>query len=274
MEKIVFLALPLAMMASSARADLSYAQTMTMNMPVAAGKPAPPASVMSGFNVSTKHLFKGELRRTETQAMGNSMVFLNRCGSTQSTELDNTNRIYTTRAPGDKKTGQMPGQSQSGKPLKISMNVKNLGVSSWKGQKANRFLIDVTVTTEKGTLKNSIEQWNSTMPMPTCKSGSWEETYRKMPMFNGAKTFTVNNVKVAAQMGSFVPLAQKISMNGRLIGTLKTNNLSTKTLPAALFGVPAGYRKVSPAEFDAAAKKRMMDKMGDILGKFKMPQKP
>jgi hypothetical protein len=59
-----------------------------------------------------------------------------------------------------------------------------------------------------------------------------------------------------------VPLRTRvIGEGGKVSSESRSANMSRAKLPASLFQIPAGFKKVSKAEFDAASQKAMIEAM-------------
>jgi hypothetical protein len=244
--------------ALSAHADLSYTQTTDTVM-----------SKMMGGPTASKMWMKGSTTRTETAVLGNKIVIIT--SGNKITQLDPVSKTYVVGSP-----NAMPGMPAGGKrpggPSDVTVAVKKLPAQTVRGVLAPHWRVDMQMkmNTPQGArnMKIGTEVWNSKTPYPmTAASGN--SALKTLPanlssMFGG-QVKVKGDVKSLGSAYATVPLRMKIFMNDKQFATTETSNISTKTLPASLFAVPAGYRKVTQEQWSQQQRAAMMSKMGGMM---------
>ncbi|RYG66150.1 DUF4412 domain-containing protein, partial [bacterium] len=250
----------LASTAVAARADLSYTQTTTTSF----------GSMMPGAgNLKTKTWVKGNASRNETNVMGQQIIMLTKAGSSI-TQIDPASKTYVVNSVGAGGRTRPGGMRPPGAPSDVTVTVKKLGVEKVRGINAPHWRLEMLMKmkTKQGTrnMNMTTEIWSSTTPYPNVGKGSGLD---KLPenvrgMF-GSGMKIKGDVKNMGAAYATVPLRMKMFMNGNSFGTTDTTNISTKTLPASLFTVPAGYRKVTQTQWDTRQRETMMKKMQGMM---------
>lgn len=243
------------MCATGARADLSYTQTMSLG------------------GVAINSAFKGKMRRVETSAFGQKNIMISQCGSAQITRVAPSLKIYTSESPLAKKTANpMMNQLKS-----MSVVLKDLGNAKVGAQNARHWKIVNTMTMKNGkTMPVTVEIWSGPTAIPSCPQDT-KNMQMALQNMGGLSQFMGGKMKISGDSKALtpfmvrVPLKMTVAMNAMAMGTLQTSAISQKNLSATLFAVPAGYKKVTPAQFDAALAKEMRAKMGAMMGGMGMP---
>jgi hypothetical protein len=243
--------------ALTAHADLSYTQTTDTAM-----------NSMMGGPMASKMWIKGSSTRTESAVFGNKIVIISSGGKIS--QLDPVSKTYVVGSP-----GSMPGTPAGGKaagPSEVSVSVKKLPAQTVRGMLAPHWRVDMQMkmNTPRGSqnMKIGTEVWNSKTPYPM-NSVSGGAALKNLPAslgsIFGGKVKVKGDVKSLGSAYATVPLRMKIFMNDKQFGVTETSNISTKNLPASLFAVPAGYRKVTAAQWSQRQRAAMMSKMGGMM---------
>jgi hypothetical protein len=251
-------------LAVPAHADLSYVQTATS----AFGNMMP-----GGGAMKTKVWFKGGSTRSESAGFGNQTIVVTRVGGS-SIQIDPKSKTYAIfPSAASAVRGMMP----AGAPNNMTVSVKKLGSEKIRGINAPHWRVNMLmkVKTPGGTqpMNMATDVWGSTTPLPTQANSSSQQLPAAM------KTMFGNNFKIKGDLKSMgaayrtVPLRMKMSMNGNTLTTIETTNISTKTLPASLFNVPAGYKKISSAEWTKRQQAAMRKMMQGMMKKMPRPQR-
>lgn len=254
--------------AATAHADLSYTQTTS----------SPFSAMMGGAGgPSTRTFYKGGAMRMEMNMMGTKTIMLTGGANGSTTQIDPVSKTYTVSNGMPK----MPtGVRRNMGATELTVSVRKLGFANVRGVRAPHWIVDMAMkmSSPQGTrtMKMGTEVWSSTTPIPTVP-GAGQTALKKLPA-NLTAMFG-NNIKIKGDIKNMgaayatVPLRMKILMNGQTFATTETTDISTKTLPASLFTVPAGYKQVTPAQFSQRQQQAMRQKMnGMFKGMPGMPQ--
>jgi hypothetical protein len=237
--------------AVAAHADLSYTQTTS----------SPFGSMMPGGGaMKTKTWVKGTTSRIETGGFSGQAIMITRDAGKSITHIDPATKTYTILTNPTNPTGiKFPFG-----PSEMTVTVKKLGTEKVRGVNAPHWRIDMLtkVKTQNGTrpMKMSTDIWNSNI-VNSAQNTSTEKMPAMMKAMFGANLKMNGDLKGMQAAYRTVPLRMTMSMNGNTMSTTETTNISTKPVPASFFSVPAGYKKISAAEWSKrqqAAMRKMM----------------
>jgi hypothetical protein len=223
-----------------AYADLSYTQTTT--------------GVQTTLTGSTKTItmVKGDVARVETEFFGNPIVILTWANG-DITQFAPDSKIVTV----SKKSDVTETKDAAEPAVEMDVKVLNLGVQTLRGAKAAHWRVDFAMTLPGNATSPasalSTEIWSSTTPFP--QPARTSASSQDLPI--GLRAMVAGDVKVKGDLKGIsaayatVPLRTKASVDGKVLATAETSDISTKPLPASLFTVPEGYREVSQDEWRA-----------------------
>ncbi len=258
MKKSLLL-LPLLASCGVARADLSYTQTTSSPFSAAAG-------------VTSKVYSKGDSNRTEAQAFGRKMITIS-SGAKRVIQIDPATKTYTVSNGGSAAVAKsmMPMGSKT-PPINMTVAARKVGVETVRGIKSPHYRIDMNMqaNTPRGpqTVKVGMDVWGSNVAVPTSAKTRADalqnlpDTFRTM---FGSSAKVKGNLKGMGAAFATVPLRMKMTMNGQTLATTETSAISTKPLPASLFAVPARYRAVSNAQFNATQQAALRKSMAALM---------
>jgi hypothetical protein len=256
-----------------AHADLKYTTETEI-----AGMPA-------GVPKSTMvRMVKPNLERIETvQKIGPASiqtVMLRDCKKNQSIQLDPQLKIYTVMPALLDSNGRMStrgsGGASTGK-MSITYAVKDLGSETIINRKTRHYSVAFTMQSSgcagTGKISSKQEIWVSDVRGASpCKfdrdmiPGMAAVTHRNCKI----KVETKGDAKKYGVIMDGLILRQKTYNGNTLLSTQEVTALSQSKLNDSLFKVPAGYKKVSPQEFQKLRSKAMLQ--GGMGGMFKLPQ--
>jgi hypothetical protein len=252
--------------AGAARADLKYTQETTM-----AGN--------ENYKSITMRAVKPNFERTESSAdMGvykSQDVTIRECGKKQTIKLAPDLKIYAIVPDGNAAAGGAPstsGSNNSGKPttgkMVMKYSVQDLGVEEVAGYKCRHYTVEMTTTSSgcagNGTTNMKYEYWVSDIRQPNlCPNDASYGSVSEAMSRHDCKIEVVQQGDVQAynEMNKGLVVKQIIYNGDKPMMTMTMTSLSQAKLGDELFAVPAGYKKVTPDEFDKQKQAAMMKAM-------------
>lgn len=259
--------------AGAARADLTTTTEITI-----AGMPTGiPKS-------STVRMVKTNYERIETSqqigATTTKTVMLRDCKKNQSIQLDPKLKIYAVMPALLDRSGRMKnqggGRAATGKMV-VSCTLKDLGAATILNRKTRHYRVNMTMQSSgcagSGTIKSKQEIWVSDVRAESpCKFDrdlipAMEAVTRRDCKL---QIVTKGDYKKYGTIMSGLILRQNTYNGDTLTMTQQVTSLSQAKLSDSLFKVPAGYKKVSPEEFQKLRSKAMFP--GGMGGMFHTSQ--
>lgn len=269
---VLLLTLFLTGCAFSARADLSYIQTTSS--PFGAMMGAMMGAKSGG--VTSKVYSKGNSNRTEAQMFGRKVITIAR-GANSVIQIDPATKTYTLSNAGSAAIAKsmMPGKGKM-PSMNMTVSTRKLGVQNLRGVQAPHYLVNMDMkmrmVTPRGpqnmNMKMGMEIWSSSVAYPT-SAKTRGDALQSLPA--NIKSMFGNSFKIKGDLKAMgaafktVPLRMKMLMNGQPVSTTETSGISTRPLPASLFAVPQGYRKVSNAQFSQMMQAQMRKNMAGMM---------
>ena len=271
----------MAVVAGAARADLKWTETMSMGA----------EEEGAGFSVLTTHYMNSGAGRTDTKTEMGPISMTSRevdlCPTKMSLSFLDDAKLYCEAPLGDGasmmsmpampmggviggvmgRMGGPPKPKQTGTE-KISYKVRDMGTEKILGMDTHHFAVDTSMTATgcagNGTTKTSMEIWKANIPMPApCLATTFDGTIKSSMAIDDScdvKTTFVTDAKVARDAFDGFIMRLKFG-TGKAVMTREVTMLSRAPVEASVFAIPAGYRKVTRAEFDKARQAAMMKAM-------------